>query len=226
MSLGEYLWAGTSISKWIYHLNWNSNDSSGNGYNWTDTNITYANGINGTQLATFNGTTSKIAVWNDRWGFTGDFTVAFKFIPNNLTTYQTLLSNFNINPSVTYWYWWIARLSNTWKIELVIANDSSVLLSDTTTLSTWVKYNVVIKRVNWAWSYIYINWVLTASNTSTFNQWYSGVAHSTIWWLEYLWWSYITEQFFNWSIDEVICENVAWTDTQIQRYNTFSKWLY
>lgn len=62
-TLGEYLGAGSATTKLLLHLNGNSTDSSGNGNNGTDTNITYsqANGKFG-QGAGFNGSTSKIAL--------------------------------------------------------------------------------------------------------------------------------------------------------------------
>ena len=41
MSLGEYLGAGSAITKWLLHLNGNSNDFSGNGNNGVDSNVSY-----------------------------------------------------------------------------------------------------------------------------------------------------------------------------------------
>lgn len=41
MTLGEYLGAGSGITKLLWHLNGNSNDSSGNGNNGTDISIDY-----------------------------------------------------------------------------------------------------------------------------------------------------------------------------------------
>lgn len=61
--IGEFIPTSGIVGLW--HLNGNSTDSSGNGNNGTDTNVTYslANGKFG-QGAGFNGTTSKIVLAN------------------------------------------------------------------------------------------------------------------------------------------------------------------
>ena len=61
MTLGEYNWAGAATTLWLYHLNWNSNDSSGNGNNWTDTNISYVD-WKFWQCGSFNWSSSKIVI--------------------------------------------------------------------------------------------------------------------------------------------------------------------
>jgi len=60
MSIGQ-LWAQTNLRMGL-HLNANSNDYSGNALNGTDANITYINGVIGGNGASFNGSTSKIAL--------------------------------------------------------------------------------------------------------------------------------------------------------------------
>ena len=60
MSLGQ-LWPQPGLLAG-YHLNANSNDFSGSGYNGTDANITYALGSIGGNGASFNGSSSKIAL--------------------------------------------------------------------------------------------------------------------------------------------------------------------
>ena len=42
--LWEYIWAWSSTTKLLLHLDWNANDSSLNWYNWTPTNITWVDG--------------------------------------------------------------------------------------------------------------------------------------------------------------------------------------
>ena len=61
-TLGEYLGAGASTTKLLLHLNGKSTDSSGNGNNGTNSNITYslANGKFG-QGAGFNGSSNSIS---------------------------------------------------------------------------------------------------------------------------------------------------------------------
>lgn len=59
--LGQYLGAGSATTKLLLHLNGNSTDSSGNGNNGSDSNITYSQ-VNGKfgQGAGFNGVSSRI----------------------------------------------------------------------------------------------------------------------------------------------------------------------
>jgi len=42
MAFWEYIWSWPTITKWLYHLNWNALDSSWNWNNWTATNVTYS----------------------------------------------------------------------------------------------------------------------------------------------------------------------------------------
>ena len=60
MSIGQ-LWAQTNLRMGL-HLNANSNDYSGNALNGTDTNIAYSNGVIGGNGASYNGSSSKIAL--------------------------------------------------------------------------------------------------------------------------------------------------------------------
>lgn len=77
MSVGQ-LWAQTNLRMGL-HLNANSNDYSGNALNGTDTNITYANGVLGGNGASYNGSSSKIALSSslDTPLKTASFTVLF-----------------------------------------------------------------------------------------------------------------------------------------------------
>jgi len=64
--LGEYLGARASTTKLLLHLNGNSTDSSGNGNNGTDANVTYslANGKLG-QGVLFNSTSDTVTIANE-----------------------------------------------------------------------------------------------------------------------------------------------------------------
>lgn len=82
---------GTTAGLW--HLNGNSTDSSGNGNNGTDTNITYsqANGKFG-QGADFDGSTSKIDMGTSNiFNFTGDFTILMWLNPDSIANAAQLV---------------------------------------------------------------------------------------------------------------------------------------
>ena len=69
MSLGQKISSGVTITKGLYHMDGNSNDSSGNGLNGTDTDMAYSlDPIGQKELASFNGTSSRVAI-----GATTDF---------------------------------------------------------------------------------------------------------------------------------------------------------
>ncbi|PKP20381.1 MAG: hypothetical protein CVU04_04015 [Bacteroidetes bacterium HGW-Bacteroidetes-20] len=79
MSLGEAISEGSSVEKILLHLNGNSNDDSGNGYNGVDTNVVYSKNYGkfneGAQFAQSN---SKITIAdNSALRFTNNFTVSF-----------------------------------------------------------------------------------------------------------------------------------------------------
>jgi hypothetical protein len=91
--------------KGYWRLNGNSNDASGNGYNGTDTAITYsqANGRLG-QGAGFNGSTSQIVASSMSPHLNGDFAIScwvlIKTYPVN--TFNTLVCS-HVNSYSNYW---------------------------------------------------------------------------------------------------------------------------
>ena len=90
MSFGEAISEGASVEKLLLHLNGNANDSSGNGFNGTATNVTYslaAGKLN--EGAAFTTATSKISIAdNAALRFTNNFTVSFLFFTTNTDSSQ------------------------------------------------------------------------------------------------------------------------------------------
>ena len=130
-----------------YHLNANSNDFSGNGYNGTDANISYSiNGIIGGMGASFNGSTSKISLSSslDTPLKTGSFTQIFTMlIPSSWTNkafgicrgFVTYTVNYGIGVFITN----TGITLNRWE-----GTSTNYNVSLSTTMSSGKKYIVCI----------------------------------------------------------------------------------
>lgn len=215
--LWEYLWAGTATTKWLYHLNGNSNDASGNGNNWTDTNISYVAG-KFWQCASFNGTSSFISnVYSLRW--TTTFTVSAWINTASTNAYRWIYTLYY----QTSWSQecWNFRQNNAWKIELTDMVTWDEASNTTLAANTW--YYITYTR-NWTAHKFYVNGVLDKEFTRTV--WVSAVT-STEWTTARIWrWVQSSAQFWSGLIDEVIIENRAWTPVEIQKYYTYAKWRF
>jgi hypothetical protein len=82
-TLGVYVGAGPNVTEGLYHMDGNSNDSSGNSNNGTDTSVSYVATSTcqfGTDVAKYNGSTSvtKIASTTFPWSHTA-WTISFWF---------------------------------------------------------------------------------------------------------------------------------------------------
>lgn len=84
--------------KGYWRFNGNSNDASGNGYNGTDTAVTYSQSTGKLgQGAAFNGSTSKIATPTIAWGSPTKITISLMVYPTSATTDVIFESSANAN---------------------------------------------------------------------------------------------------------------------------------
>jgi len=204
--LGEYLGAGASTTKLLLHLNGNSTDSSGNGNNGTDTNITYslANGKFG-QGAGFNGSSSGISTT-----LTGASVFTVSLWINTTTTTGGYI--FNRNAAADNANYGLTFASN--KLSLGSFSGSTGLnVNGNTTITNGVWYQVVCV-VNGASSILYLNGSVDGTgalqtHTSGTNFRLGNTGHST--------------QYYSGKIDEVIVEDRIWTASEIKKYYTYSK---
>lgn len=216
MNNGEYIGAGSGTTKLLLHLNGNSLDSSGNGNNGTDTDVTYslANGKLG-QGAGFNGSSSRIMLPNmttlssvtfSAWiKLTGNAPVNAAYITNLQGTNSFGVS---IHPTGN-------------KLNTIIYPATTTNLYDNTGAnmndSTW---HHVVSTWNGTTLTLYKDgtfvgsMALTATNaggsTSSIGCNGNGIANT----------------FFPGSIDEVLIENRGWTAEEIKRYYTYAKGRY
>jgi hypothetical protein len=86
----------TDLAAW-YKLDGNANDSSGNGYNGTPSNITYTTGQFG-QAASFNGTNSGITISDTAdLRLTGDYTISLWLNVSSMGTIQRPINKDDAN---------------------------------------------------------------------------------------------------------------------------------
>jgi hypothetical protein len=225
MTFWEYLWAGSWITKWLWHLNWNSNDASGNGNNWTDANITYWLPYwKFWQGALFNGSSSKITIsdWSTL-DLTGDSTYSMRVnvaaAPWSWLQYRLRDNNWWGSP-----YWMYISYINLAPLSLSMAywtagSSGSTVATQTLTTGTW--YHIVFTHdsVNDT-DAIYVNGSLikseawkTQNPTDKASNKYIGCEDGTGKW-------------FNGWMDEIIVENRVWSAAYVKKYYTYAKWRF
>lgn len=117
--LWEYLGAGSSTTKWLYHFNWTWDDSSWNWINWVSTNVTWVGWKIGSWSASSNGTNNNISVWTQNlwtWSYTFSFWVKTPWkswtASNPIIDYKVANSNNDRLFINIYW------ASDSWKLIL------------------------------------------------------------------------------------------------------------
>lgn len=224
MTFWEYLWAGSWITKGLWHLNGNSNDSSGNGNNWTDTNVTYWLAYGKFwQGALFNGSSSKIDL-PDWW--TLNVTNATIIVWVKTTTKgRMIVSNYTQKSNIVMWFQffmsslWYVRLTS-WRWTGVVDWTDFKSCDWNIDYSDWNRH-LIVWTSNGSTLSVYWDWVL--QNTVSRAYWisYNSYCRANIGCNEYEPWTII--DYRNGSIDEVIIENRAWTATEINKYYTYTK---
>jgi len=217
----------TPNTKLLLHLNWNSTDASGNGNNWTDTNITYVNGVfwqganfNGSsyirkaQSASLQVTNLTINLWIKKTG--GDWWIIGMVCYDNGAAWN--------NISYFLWFWSDNKLFYiqwNWSADVVSLSWSSTLTAD----STW-KMITVVRNPTAGTTDFYINWALDVSRTGNTSALYYWATNDwlTIWW--YLNAAGTVDLKFIGDIDEVYIRNYAWSATEVLNYYNQSKGVY
>lgn len=210
--LGEYLGAGSGITKGLWHLNGNSNDSSGNGNNGTDSNITYglAYGKLG-QGASFNGSSSLITLPSIISG-TGDatFVMWIKTTENN----KAFLSKRDNNNTGIF----VLRVGNS-TLNFWDYNGSAFQFNPSSTGSTTINdgswHMVGFTRIGTAGKY-YVDGKLDGTTTAASNlSWNTQAIRIAR--------DVVNNEYTNLITDEIIIEGKAWSDADFKKYYTYSK---
>jgi hypothetical protein len=222
LTFWEFLGSGAATTKGLYHLNWNSIDSSWNGNNWVDTNVSYslANG-KFWQGAWFNGSSSTM-----------------KITANNII-WASYTINAIIKPTTTAWVTSVVTsiTDKSWSLWFIDLNFQVLLISGKlefrwTKASPNTDYTVTsvanISTTEWTFATlvyndsdktgkIYLNWKL--DNSASRPNWVNALNLPVFVWVYnlFLWY------YYSWLIDEVIIENVARSPEKVKRYYSFAK---
>jgi len=215
---GVYLGAGTATTKVLWHMEGNSNDSSGNGNNGTDTTVSYglANGKFG-QGASLGGASKIVKATNLGIAGTGAVTISgwWKLtaeIASSYFCFWNFLSTLTAARQFSLYYNYNA---GTRRLELWGA--AGVTYSYNISLGNTQYYNFIATRASGSGGNIalYINGnVVIAPAASATNT----TASDTFGWC------FDHGSAFCPSVtDEAIVENVVWIPSQIKKYYTFAR---
>ena len=220
-TLGEYLGAGSGITKLLLHLNGNSTDSSGNNNNGTDTNITYslANGKFG-QGAGFNGSSSFISVPNTIFTTTP---ITFSWWANTNNAISGMILT-NRNGAVIQWFRFLMNYNSgpaTTTFGFSSRNSSYVGYDYTVTMTIPSGWNNFIVTINTGSNNVktYLNGRLVGTGTLGSTDFYNSNARLIGMMLDYG----TSGEYYNGSLDELIFENRAWSAEEVKKYYTYSK---
>ncbi len=159
----------------VYKAESNANDSLGNYSGNAEGGLTYSTGKNGNAF-TGNFTTAYVSLPNNSFNFTNDFSISMWI---NLTTIdiannQELISNTDYNGSGDFGYRLTYRGATRF-LRFIIYGASAVNLDTAaSSINGNVWNNIVVTRKLGNRTRIYLNGVLSTSNTSAVNPIYTG----------------------------------------------------
>lgn len=218
MSLGEYNGVGSGTTKLLLHLNGNSNDSSGNSNNGSDTNITYSQ-VNSKfgKCAGFNGNgiiTTPSSVYMSATQFL--LSIWVKTISSGTGSGMLISSSNNDGSIISY------RLrynKNTQTVQFIRNDNSGNIVTNITssiTINDGKWHNIIATLNTSIGSKIYIDGTERASDSITTQNNITSLS-TAIGGAQY------GGDYFTGEIDEVIIENVAWSQEKIKKYYTMTK---
>lgn len=196
-------WANTVA---YYELNGDANDSSGNGYNWTPSNITYTTLTSWIKVATFNGSNSKIQIANPLINSLSNFTINVWISRNNTTFLWNVVNN------QTSDYDWAFIDNYNWNLRVAVWWWSATNYS----LNANTRVNVILTYASGSIKE-YINGSYYWGETHTYSNW----TNMTIWCR-----GNSNDRRWNWYISKVILENKARTADEISAYYNQTKAKY
>ena len=198
---------------WEWLLNWttvDTNDWTKN--NGTATNVTYVSTEKGYQKQawSFNGTNSWITSTFNIWSTT-TFSIVLLFNATNIALLARLFARWQFWNDLTLQLFQSKIIAIIWQ-----STGSAFIWTQSATLLSNTNYFIVL-TYNWASLNLYINWVLSTSDstTKTIASW----AVLTSFWYD------VNEnkEYFNWKLQSIRCYNRVLTTSEIQ--NLYLEWL-
>lgn len=193
----------TANTKVLYHLDGNSTDSSGNGKNGTDANISYGTAYGYfDQGALFNGSNSKITIPQSAvLAGTGNFTMSVWYKGTAIAGPDQFVSIGNNSNNASYF---LGRADTGGPYTEIYGG---VTKKGTILINTGAFFNVIYSQTNGSVS-VYVN------GTLDFTQAYSPNLGTTYFILG----NNSSTDWLTGSLDEFIYENTAWSQAQVTAY--------
>jgi hypothetical protein len=211
MSLGEYLGAGSGVTKLLLHLNGNSNDDSGNSNNGSASNVSFVSDKFG-QCGSFNGSNSKIDLPFILSGSVPNMTISFWV--KTTQSYAKLVAQ---RSAVSTSGQWVTEIYDG-KLHFWDYSTSYGFYTFSTLSingGNWI--HCVFVKISGTSGIIYLNGSLDSSHTGA-NRNYNSSLVSAV--------GYNRRdniEYYNGLIDEIIVETRAWSAEEIKRYYTYAQ---
>lgn len=199
-----------------YSLNWNTNAQVWS--NGTPQNLSW--GVwKMNECAILNWSTSYMEIPN--WTNL-DFTSTYTFdILLKLNSLPSVWNLYNIYYRAdTPWTW--AQLefliyNNSWTHQIWISHNTAFYtINYTLPIEKWFNFNM---KYEWWIIYLSIDWMIVWQVTAPTQPWSSN--KTWCFWANNL----VNIRHLNWSIDEIIIDNTAWTNTQIKNQSSYYNWF-
>ena len=219
MTLGEYIGAGSDITKGLWHFNGDSNDSSGNSNNGTDTDITYGND-NGRfgQGGLFNGSSSRVYIGTpSSLNLSAALTISCWICPSSYSSERHIIHRGIDTTSYRQWILFLANYSG--YNEVYFGGSTGGTNATATYIATAGLANNVwlnpIATYDGTTRKLYINSEFrTSENKGNFYSKTSNVCQIG---------ATALAGYYAGKMDEMIVENRAWTQNEINKYYTMAK---
>lgn len=220
MSLGEYIGAGSSTTRGLWHLSGNSNDSSGNGFNGTDANISYGldKGKFG-QGANFNGSSSSISVGTSSTLCPSSHSIMGWIYRNAHSEGIWIGKDNDANAAQRAFSWDLYPTSMLYYQFSSSSQYTSVNTSYTWTADTWTHLAITNNAGTFQ---VYVNGSPITSTVTNNGGSYAAMQGATSTPL-YIGRRTSSALWFKGNIDEVIIDGRAWSAAEIKKYYTNSK---
>ena len=224
MSLGEFLGEGSSITRFLLHLNGNSNDSSGNSLNGTDTSMSYSKDYGKFNEGAYFSGSGQIRLGNSTLLQPTKFTISMWIKRTNTSgsTPTLIMRDNGLSSHVSAYCVYLTTTTGYIRYEqqqvggTCVAVQSTIAITDTT---TW--HHVCITRDPAAGTTrIYIDGTLCGSEDGNYNAIYYGTTKQGTNLGAYIYGSGTILARYTGYMDEIFMLDRVWTYEEVKKYYT------